>query len=97
MDVNSIAGVRSTATATQAHKTTLDQSDFLTLMTAQLKNQDPTSPVDNSQYVSQMAQFSQVTGVTATNTKLDTIAAKLDALIAAQPKPAAKSAITGSN
>ena len=90
MDVSSIAGVRTTAGAAPVHKTTLDQSDFLTLMTAQLKNQDPTSPVDNSQYVSQMAQFSQVTGVTQTNSKLDTIAAKLDALIAAQPKTGSK-------
>jgi len=39
----------------------LDQNAFLTLMLAQLKNQDPTKPQDTSQFMSQLAQFSQVT------------------------------------
>jgi flagellar basal-body rod modification protein FlgD len=38
----------------------MTQSDFLKLMTAQLQAQDPTNPVDNNQFVSQMAQFSQL-------------------------------------
>lgn len=38
----------------------LSQADFLKLMTAQLQAQDPTHPVDNTQFVSQMAQFSQL-------------------------------------
>ena len=71
------------------HKTTLDQGDFLALMSAQLKNQDPTKPVDNSEYVAQMAQFSTVSGIAASNTTLNAIAAKLDQLIAAT-NPAAK-------
>jgi flagellar basal-body rod modification protein FlgD len=76
---------------TKPHKTTLDQGDFLALMAAQLKNQDPTKPVDNTEYVAQMAQFSTVNGIAETNNgiaetnrSLTTIAAKLDALIAAQ-------------
>lgn len=81
---NTVAGTRTATSAPKPYKTVLDQSDFLQLMTAQLKNQDPTEPVDNSQYVSQMAQFSQVSGVKETNARLETIAAKLDALIAAQ-------------
>ncbi|MFZ4687934.1 MAG: flagellar hook assembly protein FlgD [Polymorphobacter sp.] len=64
-------------------KTTLDQSDFLALMSAQLKNQDPTKPVDNSEYVAQMAQFSTVNGIQRSNTTLDAIVARLDELIAA--------------
>lgn len=81
-------------------KNTLDQTDFLALMTAQLRNQDPTKPIDNSEYVSQLAQFSTVTGISQTNSALaqtnDGVAAtnkalaailtKLDAL--ATPKPA---------
>lgn len=38
----------------------LSQADFMKLMTAQLQAQDPTHPVDNTQFVSQMAQFSQL-------------------------------------
>lgn len=69
--------------AVKRHKTTLDQADFLALMTAQLKNQDPTKPADNSEYVAQLAQFSTVDGIGKSNTTLAAIAAKLDQLIAA--------------
>jgi flagellar basal-body rod modification protein FlgD len=59
-------------------KTEMDQSDFLTLMTAQLKNQDPFEPVDNSQMVAQMAQFSSLSGITEMNSTLKAIAEKLN-------------------
>ncbi|MFL9840134.1 flagellar hook capping FlgD N-terminal domain-containing protein [Sphingomonas sp. ST-64] len=58
---------------------TMDQSDFLTLMTAQMKNQDPFEPVDNTQMVAQMAQFSSLAGISEMNTTLQAIAAKLGA------------------
>ncbi|MEK7322162.1 MAG: flagellar hook assembly protein FlgD [Pseudomonadota bacterium] len=41
----------------------LGQEDFLKLMTTQLKNQDPTKPMDNSAFLGQIAQFSSVTGI----------------------------------
>ncbi|RDE05880.1 flagellar hook assembly protein FlgD [Sphingomonas aracearum] len=63
-------------------KTTLDQSDFLKLMTAQLNNQDPFEPVDNTQMVAQMAQFSQVAGISSMDSTLQAIAAKLNATTA---------------
>ncbi len=89
------SGIPAARPSAKAHKTTLDQADFLALMSAQLKNQDPTKPVDNSEYVAQMAQFSTVNGIqsmnsalTRSNTTLATIAAKLDSLIAAStPQP----------
>lgn len=68
-------------------KSTLDQGDFLRLLTAQLQNQDPTKPVDNFQYVQQMAMFAQVEGGSATNTKLDAVIARLDQLIAQNSPP----------
>ncbi len=86
---SSVSGNLPTAPQTPAvkpHKTTLDQNDFLALMTAQLKNQDPTKPVDNSEYVAQMAQFSTVSGIAQSNTTLGSISAKLDTLIAATSK-----------
>ena len=65
-----------------APKETLGQAEFLRLLTAQLQNQDPTKPIDNLQYVQQMAMFSQIAGTTEGNQKLDAIAQRLDQLIA---------------
>ncbi|SNS84438.1 flagellar basal-body rod modification protein FlgD [Sphingomonas laterariae] len=53
---------------------TLDQNSFLTLMTTQLKTQDPFDPVDNTQMVAQMAQFSQVSGIAEMNQSLKSMA-----------------------
>lgn len=39
------------------------QSEFLSLMVAQVQNQDPLNPLDGTQYVSQLAQFSMVEGI----------------------------------
>jgi flagellar basal-body rod modification protein FlgD len=66
-------------TATKESSSAMDQSDFLTLMTAQMKNQDPFDPVDNTQMVAQMAQFSSLAGISEMNTTLQAIAAKLGA------------------
>ncbi|MDQ1158065.1 flagellar basal-body rod modification protein FlgD [Sphingomonas sp. SORGH_AS 950] len=68
----------SSSTTTAAKKsTTLGQADFLKLLTAQLKNQDPFSPMDNTQMVAQMAQFSSVAGISEMNTTLTSLANKL--------------------
>ena len=41
----------------------LGQDDFFRLMVAQLNNQDPTNPMDNAEFLGQLAQFSTVTGI----------------------------------
>ena len=56
-------GLNSPSTQTTKKKDTLDQADFLKLMTTQLQHQDPTKPMDNSQMVAQMAQLSTVQGI----------------------------------
>jgi flagellar basal-body rod modification protein FlgD len=53
---------------------TLGQDDFLTLLVTQLRNQDPLSPLDNEAFVAQLAQFSTVSGINASNEKLDRLA-----------------------
>jgi flagellar basal-body rod modification protein FlgD len=65
------------ATTPASSQTQLGQADFLQLMTAQLKNQDPFDPVDNTQMVAQMAQFSSLAGISEMNTTLKAIADKL--------------------
>jgi flagellar basal-body rod modification protein FlgD len=70
-------GATQAATVTRAQQQMLDQGDFLSLMTAQLKNQDPFEPVDNTQMVAQMAQFSSLAGITEMSSTLKAIADKL--------------------
>ncbi len=55
----------------------LGQNDFLKLLTAQMQNQDPFDPVDNTQMVAQMAQFSSLAGITEMSSTLKAIADKL--------------------
>lgn len=57
---------------------TLDQASFLKLMTTQLQTQDPFAPMDSTQMVAQMAQFSSVAGIAEMNASLKAIATKLD-------------------
>ena len=52
---------------------TVDYNTFLQLLIAQMKNQDPTNPMDTSQYMSQFAQLSSVEQAMQTNTKLDSL------------------------
>jgi len=49
------------------------QDRFLTLLTAQLKNQDPLNPLDNAQMTSQLAQISTVDGIEKLNKTLQTL------------------------
>ena len=44
-------------------KSEIGQADFLKLMTTQLQAQDPFKPMDSSQFLGQIAQFSQVSGL----------------------------------
>src|SRR5579872_713333 len=46
---------------------------FLTLLTTQLKNQDPTSPMDSNQFTQQLVEYSQVEQQINTNTNLQTL------------------------
>jgi len=52
-------------------KTQVDYQSFLKLLVAQMKNQDPTNPMDNTEYMAQLATFSQVEQSVQMNQKLD--------------------------
>ena len=53
-----------------------DFNDFLTLLTSQLKNQDPLQPLDSTQFVEQLASFSAVEQQVGTNEKLSRLVAQ---------------------
>lgn len=54
------------------------QSSFLTLLVAQLKNQDPTNPMQNNELTTQLAQISTVSGIEKLNTTLGSISGQID-------------------
>jgi flagellar basal-body rod modification protein FlgD len=55
----------------------LGKDEFLKLMIAQLKNQDPLQPQQNGEFVAQLAQFSQVEGLDNLNGTVDNMASQL--------------------
>src|ERR1044072_5724307 len=71
------AASAASANAAIKKKTELGQQDFLTLMITQLKNQDPMKPLDPSQYVGQLAQFSQVSGLAEMNKQITALSDSL--------------------
>lgn len=62
-----------TADKTAVSGSTVGYQDFLKLLIAQLKNQDPTKPIESTQFVSQLASFSAVEQQIATNSRLDSM------------------------
>jgi flagellar basal-body rod modification protein FlgD len=85
--LTSTAGTSAAASATgttgaaaspdAAAKASVDYQSFIKLLTAQLKNQDPLAPMDASQFMSQLAQFSTVEQAVQTNQKLESVLGEL--------------------
>lgn len=74
---NSAANARLEQEITDARESSVsDFNDFLTLLTAQLKNQDPLQPLDSTQFVEQLASFSAVEQQVGTNEKLSRLVAQ---------------------
>jgi flagellar basal-body rod modification protein FlgD len=72
--IDGLNAANTAAPSAQAAGMALDQRAFLRLLTTQLTTQDPFNPVDNTQMVAQMAQFSQVAGIAEMNQTLRSIA-----------------------
>lgn len=82
-----------TSASTAAASTTAKKSglgglggtDFIKLLTTQLNNQDPTAPIDNSQMIAQLAQFSSLSATNSIDSTLNSISGKLDRLLPGAP------------
>ncbi len=71
-------GLRSTQDAQAGvDKNDLGQDAFLQLMVAQLRNQDPMKPMENGEFLTQIAQFSQVTGLQDLQKSFDELSSSL--------------------
>ncbi|TPK58821.1 flagellar hook assembly protein FlgD [Mesorhizobium sp. B2-4-19] len=73
VDMTTTIPVGANSTTKSTSKTAVDYQSFLKLLIAEMKNQDPTKPMDSTQYVAQLATFSQVEQSVQSNTKLDQI------------------------
>lgn len=65
-------------TQAPARGSSLGQADFLHLMSEQLKNQDPLKPLDSSQFLGQLAQFSAVQGIEEMNGAMGAVASVME-------------------
>ncbi|WP_299866108.1 flagellar hook assembly protein FlgD [uncultured Hoeflea sp.] len=69
--VNSSTSANKSAADQASNKAALDYDTFLTLLVEQMKNQDPTEPMDATEQIAQLATFSQVEQTIQTNKNLE--------------------------
>ncbi len=74
MNVSSVSSTFTTqrAAATET-SSTATYDNFLKLLMTQMKNQDPTEPMKSTDYMAQLATFSQVEQTVKSNSKLDAL------------------------
>jgi len=76
-DFASSYGATGAGTGTSKKTDSLGQADFLRLMTEQLQHQDPLNPMENSEFLGQLAQFSTVQGIQGLQTSMDSFQGSL--------------------
>jgi flagellar basal-body rod modification protein FlgD len=77
-----VDGYNKTLEQGKAAKSTLDKDDFLKILVTQLQHQDPTKPLEDKEFIAQMAQFSsleQMTNMSANFAKLSNLLAASEA------------------
>lgn len=74
MSIDLIGGTSSsTLQGVDLRAQTLGQQDLLNIMLTQLQFQDPLKPMDNQQFLAQMAQFSSLAQTAQMNDRIDTL------------------------
>jgi flagellar basal-body rod modification protein FlgD len=84
---NVLADLTSSTTSSTTAKTksnALGQDDFMTMLLAELKNQDPLNPMEGKDFAAQLAQFSSLQQLSNLNTTMSTLPTYLQAFSNAQ-------------
>lgn len=79
------ADAAAAAAASDSSNSLANQSTFLQLLVTQLKNQDPSQPMDGTTFVTQLAQFSDLEQNLASRQDLDAIASQYTGNSSATP------------
>lgn len=76
-----LATMNSSSSTSESSSTSSEelQDQFLTLLTTQLQNQDPTDPLDNSEMVTQLAQISTISSIEEVTSTLEGISSQISA------------------
>jgi flagellar basal-body rod modification protein FlgD len=79
--MSTVTGINSgTTKSSQEIKSVMGKDDFLKMLIAQLKNQDPLNPLDGSNFAAQLAQFSSLEQLQNMNTQLGSLGSSLSSL-----------------
>ena len=96
MAVDSVTGTTSatavkstTSAAATLESDGLGRDAFLQLLVTKLRNQDPTNPATDTEFLGQLAQFSALEQLTSINTAVTALAARMDGLEASRTPPTA--------
>jgi len=84
MSVSSIASTGSSTTAaagTAEKKSNFDTDTFMQLLLAELKNQDPLEPMNNSEMVAQMAQLNSLQQLTSISSNIEDIKKYMESIL----------------
>jgi flagellar basal-body rod modification protein FlgD len=79
IDTSTLPGLGPPPAGDSQGANTLGQAEFLEIMVAQIRNQDPFKPLENGDFIAQMAQFSTVEGVQSLNQAFEGLAGSLHA------------------
>ena len=81
MSTTTVTGINSaTTSASKSNKNVLGKEDFLKMLIAQLKNQDPLNPLDGKEFAAQLAQFSSLEQLQNMNTQLGSLGTSLSSM-----------------
>lgn len=96
MAVDSVTGTTNATEVTSNRSATQTLEDdgmgrdaFLQLLVTKLRNQDPTNPATDTDFLAQLAQFSALEQLTSINTAVTALAARMDGLEASRMPAAA--------